>query len=315
MFRKLKEFSGYAAMVMANLWCSLFSRKAAYIITNYLMVIFYFIYRQSRKNVLANIEYIFRFSGDDSDGPEFRKKVRRMAKQVYINFGKQIYDMMLMTRYNRKALEEVFDFKEIEEIGKLLRKGKGAIGVTAHFSSWELCGTMLAMHYGRLNAVFMEHPNPGVNQFYINQRKSRNVRAIMPGKDSFRQCLESLRRKELLAIVGDIDYTNNGMEVAFLGKRFNVPKGPPLLALRSGSPLFCAAFLRTGQSRINLEFGEVIHPPEDMSVDEKIRFMVQKYLRYFERMILKDPSQWIMFQELATLPSADAEAEEIAEAV
>ena len=173
---------------------------------------------------------------------------------------------------------------------------------------------MLAMQYGAVNAVFMRHPNTGVNNFYIRQRGVKNIKAIMPGRDSFRLCLEALRRKELLAIVGDIDYTNNGMEVEFLGKRFSVPKGPPLLALRSGSPIFCAAFLRTGSARIRLEFGEVIEIPEDASLSEKIRFIVREYLKYFEKIILRDPSQWIMFHDLTGLPSAETEVNITSEA-
>ncbi len=315
MLRTLGEIVGYVAMVIANLSCRFFPRRVAYAVTNHLMVVFYFIYRESRKTILANTEYILRLSGDKSEGPEFKKKVRRTTKQVFINFGKQIYDMMLMTRYNRSALEKVFDFEHVEKIGELLKRGKGVIGVTAHFSSWELCATMLAMQYGRINAVFMEHPNRGVNNFYVRQRASKNIKAIMPGKDSFRECLNALQRGELLAIVGDIDFMNSGMEVAFLGKRFSVPKGPPLLALRSGSPIFCAAFLRTGQSRIRLEFGKTIEPPEDASVDEKIKFITHEYLRYFEKIILRDPSQWIMFYELANLPPADPELQKEAEAV
>jgi KDO2-lipid IV(A) lauroyltransferase len=302
-------------MVMANLGCRFFPRRIAYTVTNYLMIVFYFVYGESRRTMLANTEYILRFSGDNTEGPEFSKKVRRITKQVFINFGKQIYDMMLMTRYNRSALEEVFDFENVEKIGELLKRGKGVIGVTAHFSSWELCATMLAMQYGTINAVFMEHPNRGVNNFYFRQRAARNVNAIMPGKNSFKGCLDALRRGELLAIVGDIDFTNSGMEVTFLGKRFKVPKGPPILALRSGSPIFCAAFLRTGQSRIKLEFGKVIEPPGGTNMDEKITFITNEYLRYFEKIILRDPSQWIMFYELAKLPPAGPQLHNEAETV
>jgi KDO2-lipid IV(A) lauroyltransferase len=308
MLKKVLEVGGYATMVLTNLLLSPLSRKTAYWLAEYGMLLGYFFCRKSRHNVLANIEYILQLSGDRGEGHEFRKKVRRKAKEVFINFGKQFYDMMLMTRYNRAALEEVFDFHNADRFAELLERGKGAIGITAHFSSWELCATMLAMQFGRISGVFLSHSNKGVNNFYIRQRASRNIRTIMPGNHSFHQCLEALRRNEILAIVGDIDYAGNGVEVEFLKKRFRVPKGPPLVALRSGSPMICAAFLRKGPSRIDLQFGEVVDPPEELDTDAKARYITDRYLRYFEGIILQDPSQWIMFHKLADLPSAGDKA-------
>ena len=295
-------------MVLASLIAFCLSRNTAYFLADHVMIFFYFVYRKSRHVVQANIAYILSRAGGDANSREFKKKVRRHAKQVFINFGKQIYDMMVMIRYNEEALAEVFDFEQVEKIGELLKQGKGAIGITAHFSSWELCATMLAMRYGSLNAVFMRHPNPGINNFYIRQRTSHGVKAIMPGPDSFKKCIDALHRKELLAVVGDIDFTNAGMEVEFLGKCFKIPKGPPLIVLRSGSPSFYAAFLRTGSSRIRLEFGGVMNIPENADINEKIMFIINTYLRYFEKIILNDPSQWIMFYPLASLPDANSKA-------
>ena len=291
-------------MVLGSLMAFCLSRSTAYFLADYVMIFFYFIYRKSRHVVVDNIAYILRLAGDKSEGAEFRKKVRRHAKQVFINFGKQIYDMMVMTRYNEQALAEVFDFDQVEKIGELLKQGKGSIGITAHFSSWELCATMLAMKYGAINAVFKRHSNPGVNNFYIRQRAANNVKAIMPGPDSFKKCIDALHRGELLAIVGDIDFSTAGIEVNFLGKRFRIPKGPPLIVLRSGAPTFYAAFLRTGSSRIRLEFGGVMNIPPHLSTEAKIDYIINIYLRYFEKIILNDPSQWIMFYPLASLPDA-----------
>ena len=294
-------------MVLINLLLSFLSRPVAYMLADYGLLLGYFFCRQSRKNVLANMEYLLRYSGDKTEGPEFRKKVRRLAKQMFINFGKQFYDMMMMRRYNEAALNELFDCENMEVFGRHKEKGKGVIGVTAHLSSWELCAMMIAMRYGTVNAVFMQHPNEGVNNFYIRQRAAKNVQAIMPGIDSFHRCVEALKRNEILAIVGDVDYASSGIETDFFGKRMRVPKGPPLLAMRSGAPMVCAAFLRSGNSRIHLEMGDMIEVPEEGDIDTRIRQTAKKYLAYFEKIILRDPSQWIVFNKFADLPPATGE--------
>jgi Kdo2-lipid IVA lauroyltransferase/acyltransferase len=305
MLRKILDVGGYSLMVLGNLLAFCLSRRTAYFLAEYVMVCFYFIYRKSRRLVIRNMEYLISLSGVKYTEQEFKKKARRYAKQLFINFGKQIYDMMVMTRYSEDALSEVFDFDKVEKIGEMLAQGKGAIGITAHFSSWELCAMMLAMRYGALNAVFMRHSNPGVNNFYIRQRAARNVKAIMPGPDCLKGCVNALHRGELLAIVGDLDYTNSGMHVPFLGKLFRAPKGAPLIALRSGAPMFYAAFVRKGSLRIGLEYGGTITVPENLDTEEKIKYISNIYLRYFEKIIIKDPTQWIMFFPLADLPDAN----------
>lgn len=61
------------------------------------------------------------------------------------------------------------------------------------------------------------------------------------GPNPFNGLREAVERGDFVALVSDRDLTSNGVEVDFFGHRARMAKGPALLALLTGAPLYAAS--------------------------------------------------------------------------
>ena len=72
-------------------------------------------------------------------------------------------------------------------------------------------------------AVALNHNNPRINQFFIDQRQMKGVEVIQIGA-GFRRCFSALRENYVIALVGDRDYVDNGIRIEFFNKPTIIPK-------------------------------------------------------------------------------------------
>jgi len=182
-----------------------------------------------------------------------------------------------------------------------LHKGKGAIGLSAHLGNYELAGAVLSLSGIKVNAVVLTHRNRWVDSFFSRQRKRVGVKMIpvqqMRPREFLEACLSTLASNEVLALVGDRDFFDRGMELPFFEKKLKVPRGPASFALRSHCPIIPSFLVREsdGRYRFFLEPPLVARPhlPAEKAEEELLQACLQVMAKYIRRY----PTQWYMFQE------------------
>src|SRR6185436_3634193 len=110
-------------------------------------------------------------------------------------------------------------------LDELLAHGKGVITLSAHLGNWELGAAALAQRGYKFNAVALWQPDPRVNALYQSYRTRRQINPIPFGRAA-RACIKVLRRNEIVALVGDRDYTKGRDTVEFFGSPARLPSGP-----------------------------------------------------------------------------------------
>jgi KDO2-lipid IV(A) lauroyltransferase len=217
--------------------------------------------------------------------------VRSRAKEVFASFGRYLVEF-LSPLWKREILKESTEIIGLENALSVYRKGKGIIGLTAHIGNWEMGAYMTAQLGMEVSAVFITHPNPGLDRLFMNQRKVPGLTVIPWKQDATRRCLEALRKGAFLAIAGDIDFPGTGLDVKLFERYTKIPRGPIVFSKRTGAPIVPAAYVWTS-SGSRLIFWEPIEP-EDCSEEE----LGDKIARSLEEMIRDYPTQWICFEKM-----------------
>jgi len=233
-----------------------------------------------RKNVLRNLSIVY----PNAD-------IKPMAREVFASFGQYFVEFFSPL----KVRENLFRKMRFEGFDRLLasyKKGKGVISITAHVGNWELGAFATAKRGIRVNGVFFTHPNPELNDIFMQQRKVENLKVIPWKADATRKCLESLKEGSLLAIAGDIDYTATGIEVELFGHKTKIPRGPLVFSRRTGAPIIPGRYLRAPGGGI-LSFEDTIDP-EGLSEED----LARKIAKALEKMIRDAGSQWICFEKI-----------------
>ena len=116
---------------------------------------------------------------------------------------------------------------------------------------------------------------------------------------SLRACYSTLKNNRLLAILGDRDFSKNGIYVDFFGKKTLIPKGPSVFGYRIGSAIIPTFMIRENDDTFRLVFEEPIFPnPDNEEEGKAIEALTKKYLKVLESYIKTHPTQWYMFREV-----------------
>ncbi len=261
--------------------------KAGYAIAIFIAKVQYFTSTRDRRIVYGNLRAIF---PDKQEG-----EIDRLAKEVFINFAKYLVDFFRFSKLDRSYIEKYVKVVGRENLDGALGKGKGVITLTAHLGNYELGGAVMALLGYRVNAVALDHKEKKVNDLFISQRAKTGVNVISLGA-AVKKCYEAINKGEVIALVGDRDFTSHGLKTVFFGMDSMIPRGPAAFYLRSGAAIVPGFIIRMPDDTFELRFEKEVsyEATGDHALDE--REVTGICLRSIEDYVRRYPSQWYMFR-------------------
>ncbi|MDD4908432.1 MAG: lysophospholipid acyltransferase family protein [Candidatus Omnitrophica bacterium] len=260
--------------------------KAAYKVAVFLSDLHYLFAYKDRFSVMANLKAIF----PDKTATE----LKRIRLAMFRNFAKYLVDFF---RFEKLTKENLGDYMNIEGVGfidQALKKGKGAIVLSAHIGNWEMGGVGMALAGYSIGAVALPHRHKAVDDFFNSQREGKGMKVIPVGK-AIRECLILLKENKLLALLGDRGFGEKGMLLDFFGKQTALPKGPAAISIRSGAALVPGFVYRNKDETCTLKFEKAIEFTPSGDKDADIKALIVKYKSVIEDYIRKYPDQWFVF--------------------
>ena len=189
----------------------------------------------------------------------------------------------------------------LEHVEKAFQNGKGVIGITAHFGNWEWGGVGLSLLGFPVHALVLNHKNSRVNQFFVRQRAQKGIH-VVPLNHSIWETVQHLTKNEMLLLVADREFSNNGIPVSFLNRKVFFPRGPAALSRRCGSPLVVGFVIRQGKASFRLVFKKPIYVKKTRDPSQDLQRTTQKVATLLEETIRRYPTQWFLFQGFRELP-------------
>lgn len=261
--------------------------KASYAIACFIADIWYYLSSADRRSVIDNLRVV---TGKDDE-----TVLRGMAREVFRNFGKYLVDFFRFSKIDSAYLDRYIKVEGIENVDKALAKGKGAIALSAHIGNWELGGFTLSLLRHPMMAVVLTHKNKMVNDFFTRQRKVSKLIPVEIGL-SLRGCYETLKSNGILALLGDRDFSKNGLPINFFGKDTMMPKGPAVLSARLGSEIVPSFMVREKDDTFRMIFEPPISLPTAADEDSRVGEIMRRYVPVIEKYIRQYPTQWYMFK-------------------
>lgn len=262
--------------------------KLAYGIAVFISDLHYIFADKDRRTVAENLKTIF---------PE--KSLRQICQiriNMFRNFAKYLVDFFRFEKLDQEYIKKNICIKNIHYFNQALAKGKGAIILTAHLGNWELGGVVIALLGYPFWAVALPHKYKKVNDFFNFQRESKGVRVIPLGK-AVRMSLEVLRKNNIVALVGDKDFTENGIVADFFGRPTLLPQGPAAFSLKTKASIVPGFMVRNKDDSFTLSIEKPIEYSSCGDRDKDARALITLYKTIFEDYIRRYPDQWYMFRK------------------
>ena len=218
--------------------------------------------------------------------------IRRTASDAYAHLAREGLSML---RLSRLGPEEVIAATEVEEglpaLRQAVRDGTGAVVITGHFGNWEIGGAAVAARGVPLDVVVRRQANPLFDRL-INEARERLGMRVIERSRATREVLRSLRAGRVVALVADQDARRAGVFVPFFGRPASTVRGPAVLALRSGAPVFMGTAERRPDGGYRVRVRR-IPTPSAADPEEQVRALTAAHAAALEAAVRENPGQYL----------------------
>jgi len=241
--------------------------------------------------------------------PGARGPLRRFwnSYRLVCTFGRTMIDRAAFTILGPNSLRA--SSPDEAAIRDAVPDGTGAVLINAHIGCWQVALTIgffekqvsMVMFPPDTNSPQGRLPARGLPSKIIDPRN---------GLESVVEMLQSLKRGEILCVMGDRVFGSEESTVraTFLGGDIELPFSPYRLAGAAGVPIIALFSHKTAFSHYEVRLARVIHVPQDARTPESCRPYAQEFADALEKFTQEHPWQFFNFYDLWHVRDQDARA-------
>jgi len=239
---------------------------------------------RSDKVILKNISFINEYSNNVIKDP------KKIIDEVFSNYGRILSEYIFLKNFKNGKLKKHVKVYGGEILDEIKRKNKRVVFISGHFSNFELMamfidssGINLSAIYRPLNNIFLNNIMENIRSQFICKNQ------IKKGKSGTREMLKFLKKNFSVALMID-QRVSEGIKCNFFGKPAFTTTIPAQIVKKFGCEIVPIYIERVD----NVDFKLTINEPITFEKKETIEEITLKLNKILEKMILKNPSQWIL---------------------
>ena len=213
----------------------------------------------------------------------------KFAKNVLGNYGRILAEYPFLKDFRNNNLSNYIEIQGIDNLEKIKLKNKPVVFISGHFNNFELMAMQiekseinLAAIYRPLNNIFLNEDMEHIRKNYICKNQ------IKKGRTGTRQILENLKKGNSIALMIDQRVTE-GIKINFFGDLASTTTIPSQIIKKYKCDLVPIYIERNKKHYFKMYVSQPIVINSEKSNEE-----ISKHLnKILEKMILKNPDQWI----------------------
>ena len=218
-----------------------------------------------------------------------QNEIEKITKKMWNNYGRILAEYIFIKDFRLSKLENNIEIEGYEILEKIRQSNEPVIFISGHFNNFELMamqieksGINLAAIYRPLNNRFLNFIMERIRKKYICKNQ------IQKGISGTRQLLSFFKKKTSIALMID-QRVSQGIKSNFFKHEAFTTTIPAQFVKK-----FKCKIVPIYIERIkDINFKLTIHKPLIYSDDESIESITQNLNSLLEKLILKNPEQWI----------------------
>jgi len=222
-----------------------------------------------------------------------KKEIDQICRACFNMMSSAAVEFFMFMRYPER-IRKFVEIEGAENLNKALAKGNGVVAVSAHFGSFPLLLSRLALEGYKVNSVLRRMRDEGLDNLFKKKRDRMGIGSVytQPRKECVNDSLRVLRNKEVLFVQLDQNFGTGGIFVDFFGQKAATATGPIVFSMRTGAAIVPMFIYRVKGVRHKIVIEPEIPWEEGFSKDETTARMVQKLTTLIEHYIRKYPHEW-----------------------
>ncbi len=229
--------------------------------------------------------------------------VRRATHAMLFHLAYYWVDLFRFPQLPRERLSQLIvggDERALDPLRERLARGERLLVMTAHLGNWELGAVMLGQADIPLAIIYVPDEFEQAEHFRSTMRKLSNVSEIpLSPDDSFASLavLRAFAEGRAVALQGDRDFREAGIELPFFGAKTRFPTGPFHLARMTGAVLLPTFIAYAPDLRFEVEHGAAIKVARTADRDDDVRQAMTIWVATLEEAVRRWPTQWYTFYD------------------
>ena len=237
---------------------------------------------KSKKIIERNINLIL---------PDIKsERIDEIIKKMWGNYGRILSEYVFMKDFRNGNLKDYINIKGLEYLNEIKNKNIPVVFVSGHFNNFELMAMQIEKNGIELGAIYRPLNNFFLNSTMENIRKKFICRnQIKKGLSGIRDILNLFKKNTSIALMIDQRVTE-GIKSSFFKKEAFTTTIPAQLVKKFGCPVVSIYIERIDGHNFKMIIEKPIYFSKDKSTED-----ITQHLNYLlEKMILKNPEQWIL---------------------
>jgi len=222
--------------------------------------------------------------------PEINSKdLIQLSKNMWGNYGRILSEYVFLKDFRRSKFDNKLEIIGLDILSKIKKEGKPVIFISGHFNNFELMamqieksGINLAVIYRPLNNKFLNHIMERIRKKYICKNQ------IKKGLAGTRQLLSYFKKNHSIALMID-QRVSQGIKSNFFKHEAYTTTIPAQFVKKFNCNIVPIYIERINKTNFKL----TVNKPLEYSNDKSIEDITLDLNRIIEKMILKNPDQWI----------------------
>ena len=239
-------------------------------------------YLKSKKVIKNNINRIL---------PNATKEdVNLIVKKMWGNYGRILSEYVFIKDFKEGNLEKYVNVIGSEYLNDIRKKNIPVVFVSGHFNNFELMAMVIQKEGVNLGAIYRP-----LNNFFLNKTMEK-IRIkhickiqIKKGLSGIREILNLFKKNVSIALMIDQRVTE-GIKSNFFNREAFTTTIPAQLVKKFNCPVVSIYIERIEKYNFRL----IINKPIYFAKDESLKQITEKLNYILEKMVLKNPEQWIL---------------------
>ena len=279
-------------------------KKFFYLIQSIIIYFFYFIskiigLKLSRivfSFIFIKVGNIFKskkiiFNNLNKINPEINNLDKEIiVNKMWSNYGKTFAEYIFLNKFKKNSSH--INIKNQKTIDEILKKDKPVVFISGHFANYELMSMELTKANVKLATIYRPLNNMFLNPFMEYLRKNFVCKnQIKKGLNGVKESLEYMKNGHSVALMVD-QRVSEGPRINFFNGRAHTTTLPAQLSSRFDCDIVPIYISRNQDDSFDMEILDPILISDNEKKDKEL--VTEKINTIIEKLILRDPSQWIL---------------------
>ncbi|HEX5240404.1 MAG TPA: hypothetical protein VFW20_05350 [Candidatus Limnocylindrales bacterium] len=228
--------------------------------------------------------------------PPSHRRVRWTAFRAYGEYARYVVEMMRLPHLPPEVAAGLIPGVDLDIVEPEWKASTGGLIFTlAHTGNPEAIGAAIASRGWPINVLADDSAFPELFEVFRQTRERWGVKVI-PWRN-LRQIYAVLKQREMLGLLIDWGYREDGIPVKLFGAWTTLPAGPAQLAAKTGSRILPVAIRRNEDDRtFHVQPYEAFEVPSASPAD--LLAATQRIADSLEKAIAAAPDQWYSFKPM-----------------